>query len=719
MTLSERDDVDPDAGESREPSLLEAEVAALLSRLDPRSPLRSADLVPVTAEDPPAYAEFATFGLAKYTEVEPADWAQRKVAELLPVPMALGDYLEHLPPGPRLAHLLEVIDTADVDDYSLVEVVAAYRRMESWAAARTARAAAALSERPALNPTWPGTVPGRDRGECVVGEELAMRLRVSRQTALRIVSCGRGFGQLFQLTGEALEQGQIDYPRAQAIVRVLEDLPADVAMAAQWEVIDKAPGRTLRQLQNDLARAVIAVDPDDADERHRRARQKRCVYRPRPLPDGMAQMTAVVPAADAIALDLALDAAARSAKQDGDKRTLDQLRADSLGLMAYTALECGHIGPDAALRVCACGVVAEPPDAESAGTAPPPTAAPPGEAGTAHLPTVSPPEEASTAPPPPVSPLDEARTAPPPPAPPPVETSTAPPPTASPPPEATIAPASTPTTAPRPATACPPYPGHRLPGGLLPTVRLGSLSGSKVQVRVTVPLGVFLPEPGEQSPLERITEPVAELEGYGPVPPVVARALAAGGAWRRLVTDPATEQVIDVGRTRYQPPAAMAELVRERDRTCSRPGCSCSARHAEIDHEHEWQHGGVTSVENTGPNCRRDHLVKTIGVYTVAHGTDRTYAWAGPTGHGYLRRPDGTVVTMPRRSAEGLRELGRASVSARRSIDPAFVDGVLAEIAAGTDVGGSWVPSGGLRTTAPWPGVDDGPSWAAEDEPPF
>ncbi|WP_193311354.1 HNH endonuclease signature motif containing protein [Georgenia satyanarayanai] len=582
----------------------------------------------------------------------------------------LGDYLEHLPAGPRLAQVLGVVESVEeVDEYSLVEVVAAYRRMESWAAARTAQAAAALSRRPALNPMWPGKVAGRDRGECVVGEELSMRLRMSRQSAMRIVETGRGFEGLFHLTAEALEQGQIDYPRAQAIVRALEGLPSDVAMAAQWEVLEKAPGRTLRQVQSDLSRAVIAVDPDHADERHRRARQRRCVYRPQALPDGMARVVATVPAADAVAFDLALDSAARAANDQGDKRTHDQLRADAFALMAHTALACGQIGPDAALRVCSCGVIAKSADGDSAFDAED-TALRSTEPDTACPPNPPPPERGLR---------------------------------------------RRPTT----STSSLPYPGHRLPGGLLPTVRLGSLGGRKVDVRITVPLGDVLPAPGEQSALERIVEPVAELEGYGPVAPVIARALAARGVWRRLVTDPGTEQVVDVGRTRYQPPAAMADLVRERDRTCTRPGCSCAARHAEIDHEHEWQHGGATSVENTGPYCGRDHRVKTIGAYTVAHGSDRTYAWAGPTGHGYLRRPDGTIVTMPRHTAEGLRALGRRSVREREAIDPAFVDGVLAEIAAGTDVGGSWVPAGGLRSTLLWPGVDDGPSWVADDEPPF
>src|SRR5690606_15446167 len=91
-----------------------------------------------------------------------------------------------------------------------------------------------------------------------------------------------------------------------------------------------------------------------------------------------------------------------------------------------------------------------------------------------------------------------------------------------------------------PVDPAPPRPGERLPGRRLPTIRLGSLGGGRADVRVTVPLGVLLPGPDAPlvSPLDRVPEPVAELEGYGPVPPVVTRALAAGGVWRRLVTDP-------------------------------------------------------------------------------------------------------------------------------------------------------------------------------------
>src|SRR5690606_15956074 len=135
--------------------------------------------------------------------------------------------------------------------------------------------------------------------------------------------------------------------------------------------------------------------------------------------------------------------------------------------------------------------------------------------------------------------------------------------------------------------------------------------------------------------------------------------------------------------------------------------------------EHEWHRGGVTSVENLGSLCRRDHVVKSIGAFTVAHGSDRTYAWTTPTGHGYLRRPDGTVLPPPPRTLEGLPLSAHRPTPFSRRLDPAVVDAVLAEVSAGTDVGGSWVPAGGPAVRSPWPGTEVGPSWSGDDTPPF
>ena len=113
-------------------------------------------------------------------------------------------------------------------------------------------------------------------------------------------------------------------------------------------------------------------------------------------------------------------------------------------------------------------------------------------------------------------------------------------------------------------------PGRRAPGIRIPTVR----------VDVTVAL----------STLMGLDELPGEVAGLGPVPAEQARALAAGGLWRRLVTDPLTGAVLDVGRRRYRPPAGLAEHVMARDGSCVAPGCCVPSHRCDLDHTTEF-HG--------------------------------------------------------------------------------------------------------------------------------
>ena len=73
-----------------------------------------------------------------------------------------------------------------------------------------------------------------------------------------------------------------------------------------------------------------------------------------------------------------------------------------------------------------------------------------------------------------------------------------------------------------------------------------------------------------------LNEDPAELAGHGPISASLARDLLGGSetVLRRIITDPLTGQIHDLGRTRYRPTAAMEEFVRVRDRECRRPGCA-------------------------------------------------------------------------------------------------------------------------------------------------
>ncbi|WP_127572989.1 HNH endonuclease signature motif containing protein [Georgenia faecalis] len=545
----------------------------------------------------------------------------------------LVETLSAMAPGPALARFLDQLDRAALNEYELVEVVAAYRRLEAWSAAEVAATAAELAERPALNPHWPVDSHGRLVKECVAGDELAPRLGMSRSAARQIVTSGRAFRGAFTQTGEALRTGAIDSRKADIIVTTLIRHPGPVAWAVEQEVLPGAGLRTHAQLVRDLAKALLTVDPDEADARHIAARRERRVNHPRPLPDGMASIYAVLPAGDAVGLDLALEAAARAAKNAGDTRTLDQLRADTLSLMGAAALELGYVGPpppDAAPR----RPVRERDDARR------PPAAPDGGAA---CPGLAEPDEAQAGLP--------SRTGPP----------------------GSGSPELGDDTGTGASESLPP---HR--GAALPRMRLGMIGGGRTQVRVTVPLAVALPPPPGPSPADagwgaddsggarvagevdvdaagQVAE-VAELEGYGPVCPEVARALMLGGTWQRLVTDPSSGAVLDVGRTRYQPPSDLATYVRERDRTCVRPGCSTDARACDLDHTTPWSQDGRTAADNLAALCPRDHTIKTLGAFSVRHLPGGAYEWTTPTGHAYRRSADGTVTLLPPRAATALRE---------------------------------------------------------------
>ena len=251
--------------------------------------------------------------------------------------------IAHLDGCPELAGWLAATEISALGEYDVVEVVAGFERVASWAKARAAEAAAHLSRRPAMNPYWP-TYAGKVTDPCTASTELSLRLGVSRQAAGRLVATGRALDGTLSETADALRRGAIDWPKALVITESLGEVPWQVALEVEARVLPAAPGRTPAQLRRDLERALAEVDPQDAQERHGRAVQRRRVERPRVLPDGMASVRAIIPAEAAARLDATLQGAAVSARAGGDSRSVDQLRADALDAMADVAWRTARIG---------------------------------------------------------------------------------------------------------------------------------------------------------------------------------------------------------------------------------------------------------------------------------------------------------------------------------------------------------------------------------------
>ncbi|WP_052372673.1 DUF222 domain-containing protein [Amycolatopsis taiwanensis] len=120
------------------------------------------------------------------------------------------------------------------------------------------------------------------------------------------------------------------------------------------------------------------------------------------------------------------------------------------------------------------------------------------------------------------------------------------------------------------------------------------LPGVLAQVYIHVPIDAAL----------GIANTGCELEGHGPIPGEIARQIMAdpNSVWRKVTCDPVSGAVLDVGRTRYKPPAALDEFVRVRDRTCRAPGCRRPAQRSDIDHHRDYRRGKTaTPPKPTSP----------------------------------------------------------------------------------------------------------------------
>jgi hypothetical protein len=132
-----------------------------------------------------------------------------------------------------------------------------------------------------------------------------------------------------------------------------------------------------------------------------------------------------------------------------------------------------------------------------------------------------------------------------------------------------------------------------------------------------------------------LSENPGQLAGYGAIPASVARALASDGKWKRFITDPQTGALLDYGRETYQPPQALIDFLIARDRTCRFPGCRRSAALSDLDHAQSWETGGTTSLDNLGALCRRHHLLKTHGGWSIESRADGSCTWTSPLGKIY------------------------------------------------------------------------------------
>jgi len=246
----------------------------------------------------------------------------RSWAELHPQAALLDGAL----PGPDLVRALDSLTVPDQDDTALVEVMAGWGRIISWAVARQADVVAEMARR----------APG-SRVD-FIADDIASRLGVSRRAGEGVVALAAGLAT-FPRVHDALGRGDLDPRKAAALLAETDHLPESIAATLHDAVLPGAPTMTVPQLRAQVRKVETTLDPAAAAGRHERARADRCV-RLVHAPDAMAWIHALLPAPDAMTVVTALDALA-AASDPRDPRGVDARRADALTDLCRHHLDSG------------------------------------------------------------------------------------------------------------------------------------------------------------------------------------------------------------------------------------------------------------------------------------------------------------------------------------------------------------------------------------------
>ena len=391
------------------------------------------------------------------------------------------------PPSAEPLVALDGLDVGQLDAGLQVDLMVAWERVASWAAARQLPVVAVVGDAAyaAAVESMRGSRESAEMPFRASHAEVGCALRLSERSGEHRLRMARLISVELPAVQSALLSGDISYRHAVAIAETAQELdtPADRAFVAA-KVLPKARRQTVSELRRCLRRLLLAVNPKTAAKRHAEALAKRKVEW-RVSQDGMGELRLFASAADVKAVFNTIDALARTMPKqtaEGARIPIDARRADALvsmivGTAGDAASGAGPSGSGAAVR--------------------------------------------------------------------------------------------------RPAAS----------------------------IQVTMDLATVL----------GFADNPAELAGYGPISASAARALAADGKWRRLICDPLTGALIDLGSTVYRPNAELERFIRSRDARCSFPSCYQPAHRCEIDHTNPYRPGQPSTGTdrcNLGCLCEYHHDLK-------------------------------------------------------------------------------------------------------------
>ncbi|WP_456844889.1 DUF222 domain-containing protein [Cellulomonas sp. P5_C6] len=233
-----------------------------------------------------------------------------------------------------LVAMLTAVPVADVSGAALVNAVALSQQALNMLQAVQARFVRELEAR---TPDPLRHVP----------DELACALVCTRRSAEMLFLRAWGTAQHPALA-DAWACGAIEARKIDVILDEVAKggtgLDPDAVRAVVGDALERAAELTAPQLTRHVRATLIALNPDQVEQRRVAERDRRGVELVL-APDAMARLIAYLPAAEATAAFTAIDALAGHAALDGDTRTVDQRRADAFSDV-FTAILDRQTTPD-------------------------------------------------------------------------------------------------------------------------------------------------------------------------------------------------------------------------------------------------------------------------------------------------------------------------------------------------------------------------------------
>lgn len=235
-------------------------------------------------------------------------------------------------PGADSVTALAVLSPESLPRAARIDALVAAERAIAWLSALQQRLLAAMS----ADAADPADVIDPS-GQRWLASEVGCALRLAGGTAAARIEVATELVRRLPAALELLESGGVSPIQARTLAEstlVLDDAQAE---SVQARVLPRAESQTAGEFRRSVRRAVSAVDVRREEVRHQQAVEQRRVGAS-PLPDGMAEVYALLSADGAATLMAALDARAAAECRGVDRRTVDQRRADSLVELGLAAL---------------------------------------------------------------------------------------------------------------------------------------------------------------------------------------------------------------------------------------------------------------------------------------------------------------------------------------------------------------------------------------------